>query len=360
MSASLEALFTPITLKTVTMPNRLAMAPMTRRMSPNGVPGADVAAYYRRRVEGGIGLIITEGVGLDHVSSSGHRDVPNLFGEAALAGWQGVIEGVHAAGGRIIPQLWHIGGARQPWMEIEVPGHSPSGVVLGDFGSAVAMSRDDIEAVVGAFASAAADARRSGFDGVEIHGAHGYLIDQFLWDGSNRRDDDYGGSMENRGRLAAEVVAAVRRATDPDFLIVFRFSQWKPIDYEARLATTPEELRRIVEPLAEAGVDVFHASTRRYWLPEFEGSELNLAGWTRKLTGRPTITVGSVGLDDVSREAAKPRDLSDLLERLAAEEFDMVAVGRALLADPAWANKIRDGRQDEVTGYTQKALASLT
>lgn len=134
-------------------------------------------------------------------------------------------------------------------------------------------------------------------DGVELHGAHGYLLDQFLWAGTNRRTDAYGGDPVARTKFAAEIVAAVRETVSPDFPVIFRYSQWKQEAYDARLAQTPEELDAILTPLAAAGVDAFHASTRRYWLPEFEGSDLNLAGWTKKLTGRPTITVGSVGLD---------------------------------------------------------------
>ncbi len=360
MSASAEILFDPITINGLSLPNRLAMAPMTRCKSPGGVATEEVAAYYRRRTAGGIGLIITEGTSIAHTSASGNPAVPAIHGEAALNGWKLVIDAVHGAGGCIMPQLWHIGASRQPWMKIDIPGHSPSGQVLGDFGEGVEMSQADIDDVIAAFASSAADSQRIGFDGVEIHGAHGYLIDQFLWQGSNRRSDAYGGSFENRLRFALEIVAAVRQATSPDFPIVFRFSQWKPSDYEARLAETPAELESLVLPLAEAGVDIFHASTRRYWVPEFTGSELNLAGWTKKITGKPTITVGSVGLDDVSREGANPSDISELIERLDRDEFDLVALGRALLTDAEWGNKIRDGRHDEIVGFDKESLKTLT
>ncbi len=139
------------------------------------------------------------------------------------------------------------------------------------------MTQADIDDVVAAFAKAAADAERVGFDGVELHGAHGYLIDQFLWAGTNRRTDAYGGDPVARTRFAVEIVQAVRSAVSPGFPVVFRFSQWKADHYDARLAETPEELEAILTPLATAGVDAFHASTRRYWLPEFDGSDLNLA-----------------------------------------------------------------------------------
>src|SRR5690606_31751349 len=139
------------------------------------------------------------------------------------------------------------------------------------------------DAVVAAFAQAAADARALGFDAVEVHGAHGYLIDQFFWEGTNRRDDAYGGSIANRTRFAAEIIAAIRARVGADLPIILRFSQWKLQDYHARLVNSPTELEQFLTPLAEAGVDLFHCSTRRFWEPEFAGSDLTLAGWTRKL-----------------------------------------------------------------------------
>jgi 2,4-dienoyl-CoA reductase-like NADH-dependent reductase (Old Yellow Enzyme family) len=227
------------------------------------------------------------------------------------------------------------------------------------------MTQKDIDDVIGAFARAAADAERIGFDGVEIHGAHGYLLDQFLWAGTNRRTDAYGGDAVARTRFAAEVVAAVREAVSPEFPVIFRYSQWKQQDYTARLAETPGELEAVLTPLAEAGVDVFHASTRRYWQPEFDGSDLNLAGWTKKLTGKQVITVGSVGLDGdfinaFQGESSSVKSIDNLLDRLEADEFDLVAVGRALLQDPEWAAKVLTDRFDELKSYDASALATLS
>jgi 2,4-dienoyl-CoA reductase-like NADH-dependent reductase (Old Yellow Enzyme family) len=247
----------------------------------------------------------------------------------------------------------------------DAPAVGPSGIRLdGTEGTGKAMTQGDLDDVIAAFAQAAADAERIGFNGVELHGAHGYLIDQFLWSGTNRRADAYGGDLLARTRFGAEIVAAVRAAVSPDFPVIFRFSQWKSDNYDARLAATPAELDALLAPLAAAGVDAFHASTRRYWLPEFDGSELNLAGWTRKLTGRPVITVGSVGLDgDFLRgfqgEGAPLKGIDDLLDRLEREEFDLVAVGRALLQDPEWAAKVLAGRFDELDAYHPGALRTL-
>ncbi|MFF3401487.1 NADH:flavin oxidoreductase [Streptomyces sp. NPDC002659] len=366
-SRAAEILSRPVALNGLTVPNRIVMAPMTRMFSPGGVPGEDVRSYYARRAAAGVGLIVTEGTYVGHDSAGQSDRVPRFHGEEQLAGWAKVAEAVHAAGGTIVPQLWHIGMVRKqgdpPYAD--APAVGPSGIrVDGTEGAGKAMAKGDLDDVIGAFAEAAADAERIGFDGVELHGAHGYLLDQFLWAGTNRRTDAYGGDPVARTKFAAEIVAAVRETVSPDFPVIFRYSQWKQEAYDARLAEAPEELEAILTPLAAAGVDAFHASTRRYWLPEFEGSDLNLAGWTKKLTGKPTITVGSVSLDgDFIRafagEGAPVRGIDNLLDRLERDEFDMVAVGRALLQDPEWAAKVLGDRFEELKPYDSAALKTL-
>ncbi|WP_327064427.1 NADH:flavin oxidoreductase [Kitasatospora sp. NBC_01302] len=367
-SRAAEILSRPLAINGLTVPNRIVMAPMTRMFSPGGVPGEDVRSYYARRAGAGVGLIVTEGTYVGHESAGQSDRVPRFHGEEQLAGWAKVAEAVHAAGGTIVPQLWHIGMVRKqgepPYAD--APAVGPSGIrVDGTEGTGKAMTRRDLDDVIGAFAEAAAAAERIGFDGVELHGAHGYLVDQFLWAGTNRRTDAYGGDPVARTTFAAEIVAAVRERVSPGFPVIFRYSQWKQEAYDARLAETPQELETILAPLAAAGVDAFHASTRRYWLPEFEGSELNLAGWTKKLTGRPAITVGSVGLDGdflrgFSGEGAPVRGIDNLLERMERDEFDLVAVGRALLQDPQWAAKVLGGRFEEMRPYDAAALKTLS
>ncbi|AYL36720.1 12-oxophytodienoate reductase [Streptomyces fungicidicus] len=363
-----EVLSRPVSLNGLTIPNRIAMAPMTRMFSPGGVPGEDVVSYYSRRAAAGVGLIVTEGTYVGHESAGLSDRVPRFHGAEQLAGWAKVAEAVHAAGGTIVPQLWHIGMVRKEGQAPypDAPAVGPSGLRMdGGEGAGKAMTQGDIDDVVAAFAQAAADAERIGFDGLELHGAHGYLIDQFLWSGTNRRTDAYGGDPVARARFAAEIVAAVRAAVSPGFPVLFRYSQWKQDAYDARLARTPQELEAILAPLAAAGVDAFHASTRRYWLPEFEDSDLNLAGWTKKLTGRPAITVGSVGLNGeflkaFQGEGAELGSLDNLLDRMERDEFDLVAVGRALLQDPQWAAKVLAGRFDELAPYDAASLQTLS
>jgi len=341
---------------------------MTRSKSPGQIPGADVAAYYRRRAEGGVGLILTEGTSPEHRSASNDASVPAFFGEASLAGWANVLKAVKAAGGHIMPQLWHQGVVRHPGTGPypEAPSMSPSGLSRPGKKVAEPMTDSDVADVIAGFARSAGYARAMGFDGVEIHGAHGYVVDQFFWDGTNTREDRLGGSLEKRTRFAAELVAAVRAAVGPDFPLLLRFSQWKQQDFTAKLARTPAELARFLGPLAEAGVDMFHCSTRRFWEPEFEGSDMNLAGWTKKLSGKPTMTVGSVGLDEDfinayrGKGAATDRArLEVLLAMLERGDFDLVAVGRALIVNPDWPRKVREGRYDALKPYTPEALATL-
>lgn len=347
------------------------MAPMTRQFSPGNVPNRKTVAYYERRAHNDVGLILTEGTCVGHKAASGYANVPYFYGEDSLAGWKRVVDAVHEAGGKIMPQLWHVGAIRKEGQEPDpaVPGYSPSGLLMPGKTRGVAMTEQDIAEVIDAFVESAEAAQQLGFDGVELHGAHGYLIDQFFWEGTNQRDDGYGGSLEARTRFGVELVTAVRQRVGPDFPVLLRYSQWKQQNYDAKLAHTPQELERFLQPLSDAGVDIFHCSTRRFWEPEFEGSDLNLAGWTKKLTGKPTITVGSVGLSssfideaarDMVAQSGKSMDtLQNLIERLEADEFALVAVGRALLQDPEWVVKVHNGRFDELTDYDKSALRQL-
>ncbi len=351
-----EALFRPFQLQGLTLRNRIVMAPMTRSKSPEGVPGADVAAYYRRRAEGGVGLIITEGTYVDHPAAGFDPQVPRFYGQPALSGWRRVLEQVHAADGLIFPQLWHVG-------TVVSPGQKPAEGIMPI--GPQSMTQADIDGLIGAYAQGAGDAQELGFDGVELHGAHGYLIDQFFWESTNQRSDQYGGDLVSRTRFAAEIIAEVRRRVGPGYPVVLRWSQWKLQDFEAKLARNPQELERFLRPLVDAGVDAFHCSTRRFWDPEFAGSDLNLAGWTKKLTGKPAITVGSVTLNEDlmksfgTESTAAVTGIDNLLERLDRDEFDLVAIGRSLIVNPTWPEIVRRGALHELRPFHRAVLAEL-
>ncbi|WP_063034867.1 oxidoreductase [Nocardia grenadensis] len=358
------ALFRPLTIRSLELPNRIVMSAMTRSASPAGVPGPEVARYYRRRAAGGTGLIVTEGVAIDHPAAVDNPRVPRMYGAAALAGWRTVVDEVHAAGGRIVPQLWHVGplwGAMSA-VDPAITPMRPSGrwgtagttSYPDDYVARAApltrpMTDDDIADVVAAFARAAVSAAEIGFDGIALHGGHGYLLDSFLWHDTNTRDDRWGGDPLARSRFPARVVAAVREAVGVELPIFFRFSQHKQQDYTARIAETPDELQVILGSLAEAGVDVFDASIRRFDLPAFEGSDLSLAGWAKKLTGAHAMAVGSVGLGKPLRDsriegaAGVVDNIGEVERRITTGEFDLIAIGRMHLADPALATTLRTG-----------------
>lgn len=382
MSSISSPLFTPLRIRNITLRNRIVMSPMTRGFSPHGVPGPEVESYYRRRAEGETGLIITEGVGVDHPSALGEAGlgenaIPELHGDAALAGWRKVVAAVHAAGGLIFPQLWHMGGMKEAGTGAhpDAPPMRPSGlwgpqnrmtsIDPGYMARVAAPSRpmrdEDIADTIAAYARSAANARAVGFDGIAIHGGHGYLIDTFFWSETNRRTDQWGGDRRQRARFGVEVVKAIRAAVGDDLPISFRFSQWKQQDFKARLAETPDELADILVPLAQAGVDLFEGSTRYFGRAEFPetGSPLNLAGWARQLTGKFAMTVGGVGInkgyyDTMDGAQSAVANLDALMARFNRGEFDLVGVGRSLLHDPAWARKARLG-----TGFSEFSNESL-
>ena len=368
-------LFEPLHFGGHTLRNRIVMSPMTRELGEDGYLPDDAVEYYRARAAGGVGLIVTEATTIDHEVAHYSTTEPYMFGKERIAGWKTVVDAVHAEGAAIYPQLWHTGITRKrkkthnpDVLSIGPTSLSSAELSAGDGESLPAsrsgvlpreMTEADIRDVILAFGEAAYQSQQAGFDGIAIHGGHGYIIFQFMWERSNRRTDGYGGSIEARARFANEVVAEIRRRTGPDFPIMFRFSQWSGWDYKAKVAQNPAELERILLPLSDAGVDIFDASTRRFWIPEFEGSDLNLAGWAKKITGKPTMTVGSVTLESPLGEsnvvradtAATRENMDKLMAMLKRGDFDLVGVGRALLANPNWAHIIREGRLGDLRTY---------
>jgi len=363
-----EILQTPLSLRGLTLPNRVVMSPMSRYFGTGGVPGEDVVAYYERRAAGGVGLIVTEAVRIDHPVATDNPGIPHLYGETALAGWRAMVDRCHAHGSAVMPQLWHQG----PMWNVEHFGEEragrramrPSGIWGPDDGvvslrpgarerslhPTEAMTEEEIADVIAAYGQAAANAMAIGADGVAIHGAHGYLIDSFLWAFTNRRTDRWGGDHAGRATFGAEVVRAIRAAIGPDRPIMLRISQFKMQDYKARLAENPGELELLLGPLVEAGVDVFDCSQRFFDTPIFEGSDLNLAGWVKQLTGVATMSVGGVGLDkgagqarhiDATQGAAN--NIAPAIARMERGEFDLLAVGRSLLNDPDWYRRLLSG-----------------
>jgi len=264
---SIDALFRPFEFKSLKLPNRIVMAPMTRSFSPGGVATDEVAAYYARRAKNEVGLIISEGTGVDRPASLNDPNIPRFHGEKELAAWKKVIDAVHAEGGLMAPQLWHVGAVRTREPDWTPPGKydSPSGLSSPGKRFGEPMTDAEVADAIAAFARAAKDAKDLGFDAIELHGAHGYLIDQFFWQGVNERTDAFGGpTIAERSKFAAEILKAVRAAVGPDYPVIIRISQWKQQDFNARLAETEADLQIWLGTLVDAGADILHCSQRRF------------------------------------------------------------------------------------------------
>jgi 2,4-dienoyl-CoA reductase-like NADH-dependent reductase (Old Yellow Enzyme family) len=298
--------------------------------------------------------MITGATAIDRPAASNSPFLPGIS-EASTPAWKRVVDSVHEAGGLIGLQIWHAGSQFNmdpTWQP--APLESPSGLRSPDHVVGKPMSEEAIADAIREFGRAAARARDLNFDLVEVHCAHGFLIDQFFWAGTNRRSDSWGGnSIRERARFCVAVLKEVRSQV-PNLPISARISQWKEQDYGAKIAETPKELEEWLTPLVDAEIDIFHCSQRRFWEPEFDDSDMNFAGWVKQVTGLPTITVGSVGLDsDVmsffsKEKVAAHEPIDDLVRRFERGDFDLVAVGRAILADPGWVTKIRHGCIDQI------------
>ena len=332
---------TPVQLGPLSLKNRIAVAPMTRvSATEDGLATSDMVRYYQGFAEGGFGLVITEGVYPDRAHSQGYLYQPGIADDAQAQSWKPVADAIHGAGAKAIMQLMHAGALSQGnhWTR-ETVGPSkvqPRGEQLGFYrGEGAypmprAITDEEIAGVVQAFASSALRARQAGFDGVEIHGANGYLLDQFLTDYANGRQDRYGGSTENRVRLPVDVVQAVRAAVGRDYLVGIRISQGKVNDYDHKWAGGQRDAELIFSSLAAAGVDYLHTTEHDAQAPAFGPDNSDgdtLAGYAKRFGKLPVIANGKLG----SPEAA------DAI--LAGGKTDIVALGKSALANRDWPRR---------------------
>lgn len=305
------------------------------------MPTERMASYYASFAEGGFALIITEGVYTDEVFSRSYARQPGLATEAQVAGWCEVVDAVHAAGGFVFAQLMH-GGALSQVLEETIAASSvqPKGEKMPEYGGEGPfplpreMSEGDIREAVAGFADAARNAKAAGFDGVEIHGANGYLVDQFVTDYTNGRDDCYGGSAADRARFACEVIEAVRGAVGDGFPVGIRLSQGKVNDHGYRWPGGRADAEAIFAAVGGVGPDYLHvASEGRDWRETARIDEgITLTQLAKRVTGLPVVTNG--GMHD-----------NELAEAVLREGHgDLVALGRGALANPDWPKRLRDGR----------------
>lgn len=360
----LSRMFEPCQLKNITLKSRFIMPAMNRGWTVDGLPSSKYAEYYATRARRGVALIVTGALPVDHPSSSALTDP--LINERSGNVWATVTQAVREAGGHMFMQLWHEGAIR-----LEGKGPYPDGPTLSPSGFASATRQngraatiEELEEIKQAFVNAALVAKASGFSGIEIHGAHGYFIDQFFWPVTNRRTDNYGGAtVLERARYPLELVRAIRAAVGPDYLISLRFSQWKEVDFDASIMDVPTELEGFLNAFESAGVDMFNCSSRYFWKPENDSSLLNLAGWTKKFTRLPVVTVGSLGLkidlfggflaEGMSFDFAGQAQLQIMADQFARGEFDLMAIGRSIIGDADWLLKVRDGRYDEIRSFSK-------
>jgi 2,4-dienoyl-CoA reductase-like NADH-dependent reductase (Old Yellow Enzyme family) len=352
-------LFTGFRCKNLKLKNRFVMPAMQRGRCNNGRPSPQMVEYYRRRVEGGIALVIGESAAVNHPSSTQQEAAATLFGPA-LNGWKECIDTVNQAGGSMLLQLWHEGAVRKE-LSPDRPSLSPSGLVQAGKRNGRAATLSELDEIKAAFVEAALAAQSIGAAGVEVHAAHGYFLDLFLWEQTNQRNDGYGGSdIRHRVRYLTEIIADIRKVVGSEFIISLRFSQWKEVDFEAKIVNTPEQLKTMLTILRSAGVDIFHVSTQNIFKSEWPGqSSMGLAGWTKSLTDAPVIAVGSVGLDtelmdNLFGKDASPtgqKGLQAVEQRLANGEFDLVSVGRAVIGDADWVNKVQQGRWSQMKPF---------
>jgi 2,4-dienoyl-CoA reductase-like NADH-dependent reductase (Old Yellow Enzyme family) len=228
-----------------------------------------------------------------------------------------------------------------------------------------AMSERDMEHTADEIAHAATLAKGAGFDAVEVHGAHGYLLDSFLSPASNRRTDSFGGAFSQRARFPIMVIERVREAVGAGYCVMLRFSQWRIEDYAARAFPDAETLGEWCSMVKDAGVDILHVSTRDCTDIAFDGDpafgDRTLVGLTKRFSGLPTVAVGRVGVSSSMDEGAKAetRDPTPAAALVDAGEADLVAVGRGYIANPDWGAKVKAGRWDELKPYERELLATL-
>jgi len=345
----------PARLGGIALANRFAVAPMSRvSATPDGVPTAEMADYYAAFADGGFGLVITEGIYSDLAYSQGYLNQPGLATAAQVDGWREVTRRVQAAGSPIVAQLMHAGAISQgnprTTERVAPSAVQPIGEMLSEYGGRgpwpvpSALSAAGIDEVVAGFAEAAVHASEAGFDGVEIHAANGYLLDQFLTVYTNRRTDSYGGPVANRVRLTAEVARAVVAATPADFVVGVRLSQTKVNDLEYRWPGGADEAEVIFEALAGTGIGYLHiASEGRNWLEtaRLRGGQ-TLTGLARRVSGLPVIANGGM------------HDPAQADQVLTDGHADVLSLARGALANPDLPRRLAEHR--ELARFDRKML----
>jgi 2,4-dienoyl-CoA reductase-like NADH-dependent reductase (Old Yellow Enzyme family) len=352
-----EILFSSFQLKGFQLKNRIGVAPMTRMSSvKDSIPRQDVLDFLVRRAQNGAAIVYTEAIVTDYESSQGYPGQARLLNEKQINAWKPVVESIRKEGAMSIMQMFHCG--RMAWPET-----NPAGRVIAP--SPIAPRQDnpltnepypvpeeidllEIEQVIEGFIETAKGAVAAGFDGIEVHGAHGYLISQFLSSYSNKRTDAYGGSVANRCRFAHEIIQAVRAVVPEDRLLTFRISNWGVADMEVSLFESKEEYQEIITLLSKEPIDAISVSTYNYPDRAF-GIDRSMAQVTREATTLPIMICGGI-YDRTSAEDA-------------LKDADIILSAKSILLNPNWVEDVKKGKslplyksEEADVAYTDRPL----
>jgi len=352
-----DIIFSPFKLNSFTLKNRIGVAPMTRMSSPgDSIPRKDVLDFLVRRAGNGAAIVYTEAIVTDYESAQGYPGQARLITRRQIEAWKPIVEAIRQEGAVSIMQMFHCG--RMAWPQI-----NPANRVIA--ASAISpkqknpltgepypvpdeMSIFDIEHVITGFVETARGAIAAGFDGIEVHGAHGYLINNFLSSYSNRRNDEYGGSVENRYRFAHEIIQAVRQVVPPDRLLTFRISNWGVADMEVSLFEDKPEWQQIIKMLSKEPIDAISVSTYDYSAKAF-GTDQTMARITRDATDLPLMICGQIYDRATAEDALK--------------DADIILSAKSILLNPNWVDDIRRSKElplykseDANVAYTDEPL----
>jgi 2,4-dienoyl-CoA reductase-like NADH-dependent reductase (Old Yellow Enzyme family) len=352
-----DNLFSPFNLKNYVLKNRIGVAPMTRMSSiKDSVPRQDVLEFLVRRAENGAAIVYTEAIVTDYESAQGYPGQARMLTQRQIDAWKPVVKAIQDKGALAIMQMFHCG--RVAWEEVNPANRiiAPSPIQPKQNNRLTGkpypipdeMTPFDIDHVITGFVETAKGAVAAGFDGIEIHGAHGYLINTFLSAYSNQRKDAYGGTIENRFRFAKYVIRAVHDVVPEDRLLTFRISNWSAPDMGVSLFENKEEWQELIKRLSNEPIDAISVSTYHYRDNAF-GTNQNMAAITREVTDLPLMICGQI-FDRTSAEDA-------------LKDADIVLSAKSILLNPNWVEDVRSGKelplyqsQDANVAYTDKPL----
>ncbi|TDQ40705.1 N-ethylmaleimide reductase [Aureibacillus halotolerans] len=331
-----EKLLKPSRIGAWDLRSRVVMSPMTRSFADNetGVVGQDVVNYYQKRAADGVGLIITEGI-IISPRAKGTTGVPGLYTREQINAWRNVTNAVHEVGGTIVAQLWHVGRLSHHELTGGYPSQAPSAIRVDGlvhrlrkpYDMPEEMTIEDIEDVIAQFATAAKNAMEAGFDGVEIHGAHGYLIDQFTYKLANHRTDQYGGDLRQRLTFMKKVLKAVISKVGADRKII-RFSELKDENPSYKWEHPEDAVQTYIDVFHETGVKIIHPSTNDFTQEITNGKTFHQL--VRKYWDGVVIGVGNLNPSTVE-------------PALTDGTIDLAAFGRPLLANPDFVHRVSEG-----------------